>query len=206
MKFFANKEGEKMSAIEHTVDDNISEEEKQQSTSRRNLLKAIAAAGGAIAATTLLPSQWTKPVVKVGVLPVHAQGSAGQLTPTPTPTATAIPQPLATIISCTALNANGNVTIGPTDTITTSAQILPTTAGITLRRSISLNQSGHPDHGVIRTDVALTNASGIFHAPDYDLSSLSLPISPGVDRIIVLWDFPDPTEGTGTCSRNIEIV
>lgn len=43
--------------------------------SRRRLLKAIAATGGAVAASTLLPGKWTKPVVEVGVLPLHAQVS-----------------------------------------------------------------------------------------------------------------------------------
>ncbi len=187
-----------MSPVERQVSDNVPEEEKQQQTiSRRNLLKALAAAGGAVAATTLLPSQWTKPVVEVGVLPVHAQGSA-------TPTETAIPP--AIIITCSAANVTGAPTIGPTDTIVTYADILPASSGITLRRVVSLNQDGHPYHGVVRTDVALTDALGRFQAPNYDLSSISPTISPGVDRVIIEWDFPDPTEGTGTCTRNIEIV
>ena len=42
---------------------------------RRQLLKAIAATGGAVAASTLLPGEWAKPVVEVGVLPAHAQVS-----------------------------------------------------------------------------------------------------------------------------------
>ncbi len=189
-----------MSPVERQVSDNIPEEEKQQQTiSRRNLLKALAAAGGAVAATTLLPSQWAKPVVEVGVLPVHAQGS--QVVPPTTE-----PQPLAIITTCHAANVTGAPTIGPSDTIETYADILPATSGITLRRVISLNQDGHPYHGVVRTDVALTDASGRFQAQNYDLSSISPTISPGVDRIIIDWDFPDPTEGTGTCNRNIEIV
>jgi hypothetical protein len=43
--------------------------------SRRTLLKVIAAAGGSLAASTMLPGKWVKPVLKVGVLPVHAQTS-----------------------------------------------------------------------------------------------------------------------------------
>ena len=46
---------------------------------RRGLIKALAASGGAAALSTMLPGSWLKPVVKVGVLPAHAQtsGSVG---------------------------------------------------------------------------------------------------------------------------------
>ncbi len=40
---------------------------------RRQVLKGIIAAGGAITVASFLPGKWLKPVVKVGVLPVHAQ-------------------------------------------------------------------------------------------------------------------------------------
>jgi hypothetical protein len=42
---------------------------------RRELLKAILAAGGGLTASAMLPAKWLKPVVKSGVLPVHAQTS-----------------------------------------------------------------------------------------------------------------------------------
>jgi hypothetical protein len=185
-----------MSSIEHQFSDNAPEEEQQQQTiSRRKLLKALAAAGGAVAATTLLPGEWVKPVVEVGVLPAHAQ-----ITPSPT----AIPP--AIIITCSAANVTGAPTIGPTDTIETYAEILPSIGGITLRRTITLNQAGHPSNGIVRTDTDLTDASGRFQAPNFDLSTLTPTISPGPDRITIEWDFPDPTEGTGTCTRDIEIV
>ena len=48
---------------------------------RRDLLKAIIAGSGGIVAAGFLPEKWLKPVVKSGVLPVHAQASA----PTPIP-------------------------------------------------------------------------------------------------------------------------
>jgi hypothetical protein len=53
-----------------------------QPITRRRLLQAIVATSGAVAITTL-PSQWTKPIVDVGLLPAHAQGSA-VTTPSPT--------------------------------------------------------------------------------------------------------------------------
>jgi hypothetical protein len=43
---------------------------------RRDLLKAIVAGSGGIVAAGFLPEKWLKPVVKSGVLPVHAQASA----------------------------------------------------------------------------------------------------------------------------------
>jgi hypothetical protein len=48
--------------------------------SRRRLLKALAAGGGAFAGAALLPGQWVKPVVEVGVLPAHAQTSGRSAT------------------------------------------------------------------------------------------------------------------------------
>lgn len=47
----------------------------RKTVSRRQLLKAISAAGGAVAATTLLPNEWTPPIVETGALPIHAQAS-----------------------------------------------------------------------------------------------------------------------------------
>lgn len=42
---------------------------------RRNAIKIAAAAGLGITVAGFLPSKWTKPIVKMGVLPAHAQGS-----------------------------------------------------------------------------------------------------------------------------------
>lgn len=44
--------------------------------SRRDLLKALIAGSGGIVAAGFVPEKWLKPVVKNGVLPVHAQASA----------------------------------------------------------------------------------------------------------------------------------
>ncbi len=58
---------------------------------RRRLLKILGVAGGAVATSTLVPGQWVKPVVQVGLLPAHAAislqppfGPAGSLTVTAT--------------------------------------------------------------------------------------------------------------------------
>ena len=47
----------------------------KRTLSRRDLLKALTALGGAAAASSIVPSQWAKPEVGVGVLPAHAQGT-----------------------------------------------------------------------------------------------------------------------------------
>lgn len=46
---------------------------------RRQVLKRIAAASGAVAFSNL-PQQWQPPLVEVGVLPAHAQGSTATFT------------------------------------------------------------------------------------------------------------------------------
>jgi len=51
---------------------------------RREALKAIAAAAGGLTAAAFLPSQWLKPVVKAGVLPVHARASVTHIMVDPT--------------------------------------------------------------------------------------------------------------------------
>ncbi|MGD9100541.1 MAG: twin-arginine translocation signal domain-containing protein [Anaerolineae bacterium] len=76
---------------------------REKVLSRRQLLKALIAAGGALTVSTVLPGQWSQPVVEVGVLPAHAQGSVPTPcmvppTPssTPTPRPTVAPTPSAT--------------------------------------------------------------------------------------------------------------
>jgi hypothetical protein len=78
------------------------EETPRETLGRRQLLKAIAATGGAVAASTLLPGEWAKPVVEVGVLPAHAQIS---LTPEPQP------EPLAYSAVCDTNPGGGDVSI-----------------------------------------------------------------------------------------------
>ena len=46
-----------------------------QKLSRRELLKLLAAATGAAAISTI-PNKWVTPIVEIGALPAHAQGSA----------------------------------------------------------------------------------------------------------------------------------
>jgi len=52
-----------------------SEERSLPLTGRRNLLKALGATSLAVATTTALPNEWVKPVMNIGILPLHAQTS-----------------------------------------------------------------------------------------------------------------------------------
>ena len=54
------------------------EENKRTSLTRRDALKTLVAITGA-ATLASLPARWQTPLVQVGSLPVHAQGSAGVL-------------------------------------------------------------------------------------------------------------------------------
>jgi len=63
-----------------------------QIISRRKLLQTLTATGGGLVVSAIMPSQWVKPLVDVGYLPAHAQGS----TPTSTPQATGTAQPSPT--------------------------------------------------------------------------------------------------------------
>ncbi len=51
----------------------------EKKISRRDLLKALIAGSGGIVAAGFVPEKWLKPVVKSGVLPVHAQASVPDL-------------------------------------------------------------------------------------------------------------------------------
>ncbi len=52
----------------------------EQTMGRRELLKAMAATSGAVLAASMLPGQWTKPIIDAGVLPAHALVSGTSLT------------------------------------------------------------------------------------------------------------------------------
>ena len=188
--------------------------------SRRQLLKALIAAGGAMTTAMMLPGKWLTPVVEVGVLPAHAQTSPvpsstsrPAITPTPTPTLTPTPTPTPTptrviysIIGCYAFNSQGSGIITPTDTIVSYADLLPAAPSVQLRQTITLNQAGHPQNGVVRAVTGTTNASGRFQPANFDLGSLSPTIAPGQNRLSIVWDFVNQSDGTNTCTNNIDIV
>lgn len=85
----------------------------KQALSRRNALKTLAAAAGAMA-LSVVPDNWEKPVVEVGVLPAHAQASAAA-TPTPVPTPPTGAPPLGTFFAVMGTVSDGDqIVVFPT--------------------------------------------------------------------------------------------
>jgi len=171
------------------------EETLEKTLGRRELLKALAAAGGAVTASSLLPGEWAKPVVEVGVLPAHAQVSEGA------------PGNLALIIGCFAFKGP-NEDVDPNaiyrdSILSTYCEIDPSVSGITLRRTITRNDT--VPAVVVSTDTGDTIA-GTFTSPDFDFSTLNPVLAIGPNVVTVLWEFVHSGDGTGTCSRGIEIV
>ncbi len=172
----------------------------EKTLGRRELLKALAAAGGAVTASSLLPGEWAKPVVEVGVLPAHAQISEGTApAPTPAPTPTATRRPLLSITTCSTANSNGGP-IGASSTLVTFAIISPTTGNIQLRRTMTRNDVN--PSVVIDVTTGLTNSSGTWNAPNFTLPGIGV----GNGNLTVLWEFVNPSDGTNTCQNNVDIV
>jgi len=162
---------------------------QNSNVSRRKALKLIAASTGA-ATLSSLPGRWTKPNLKVGVLPAHAQ----------------ISQVPYMILRCAVGSVEGANFISPFDTITTSAWITPAAANIQLRRRITLNEPGHPQNGEVDMATGITDSAGLVSAPDFDLFGITPTISAGTNRVSVSWEFVNPAEGTNTCQNDIEIL
>ncbi len=163
-----------MSTAERQANDNVSEEEEQRQTiSRRKLLKTLATAGGAVAATTLLPSEWAKPVVEVGVLPVHAQATPGAVEPAP-------PEYSA---SCDSTPGGGDITnyppgtvsgTGYIDDIEASLVIISGTGSIegitvTMTAIAIAPSTSLPTFAPVLPVTAVTDASGVAHFNSLDV-------------------------------------
>lgn len=106
---------------------------------RRQALKRIAAAGGAVVFSNL-PQQWQTPLVEVGVLPAHAQGSTQPIavgTPTPTPTGE---PPLGNEFAVMGTSGDGNLIV----VFPTANTDLPTPT----QNSVPGIPSGSRPHGV----------------------------------------------------------
>ena len=179
------------------VDEAVGTDAPQNTQTRRQLLKVLAGTGVA-AGMLALPNKWAKPVVEVGVLPVHAQGSQPDVPP-------------YTFDRCSVIGIlnDQEIVLGeiyPFSTLQMTAWILPAAAGVELRRTVTLNQVGHPQNGVLHTWEGPTIAGGVCVSDPFDLSSVAPAIIPDVDQVTVTWSFVDPAVGSGVCSRNVTIV
>jgi len=150
--------------------------------SRRDAMKILAASAGAIALANL-PSQWSKPGLEVGVLPVHAQTS---VIPEP-------PEPHT-------LPADGIQIEGfcyPTDMIN-SVTISPADAGILLNYSISTTG------GTVNiTAPAALNGSVMTDATGTASLTITADDITGMGTIVIVWSFANSSEGTGSSSQTI---
>lgn len=144
--------------------------------SRRDAIKLITAVAGATALANT-PARWSKPELKVGVLPVHAQTSVV----TPVYTLTAGADELVSFC-------------GFPTTLTSTATILPVATGIVLRFTIT-------SVGVVitppLTGTVATDASGMV--------SLTIDTDGGGqsenNAVTVVWSFENPSNGTGNDSQ-----
>ena len=148
--------------------------------SRRDAMKILAASAGAIALANL-PSQWSKPGLEVGVLPVHAQTSV-------TPELHTLP-------------ADGVQIEGfcyPTD-ITNSVTISPADAGILLNYSISTTG------GTVNiTAPAALNGSVMTDATGTASLTITADDITGMGTIVIVWTFANSSYGTGSSTQTIE--
>jgi hypothetical protein len=158
------------------------EETPEKTLGRRELLKVLAAAGGAVAASSLLPGEWAKPVVEVGVLPAHAQVSGV----------------LLSITTCSTAPIPPDEVILGDSTVHTFAVISAARSGIQLRRTMT---ALFPFPFPINTITGSTDATGTWTPPDFTLPDIQ--VVPGEEFLTVLWEFVDPNDGVNTCVNHI---
>ncbi len=119
---------------------------------RRHLLKVLAAAGGGITVSALLPGQWVKPIVEVGYLPAHAQGSVTVSSGIVTNGASS-----TTLVTCT-----NSVTTQPGNTYEISFDYTSPSgtvaAGATVQHSYQFQSSG--TSGTISRTLTTSNITG----------------------------------------------
>lgn len=171
----------------------MSEEKSRQTReqtriSRRQLLKTLAATGGAIAASSLLPDEWSNPVVDVGTLPAHAQ-----ISPTPSPIE-------ISIYECLAQDVEGEGSyITQFSTVQTWCSINPIYTDVLFKRTIRLND---PETGTILLETTgYADASGLFHPANVYIGDLGT-FNDG-DTLYVVWDVAEPGFTSPGCTNEL---
>jgi hypothetical protein len=106
----------------------VAKDKQKQTISRRQALKLLTAVSGAVTLANL-PGKWSKPLLKVGILPVHAQTSqiptATSTTAPPANTATPTTTTTPTTTSTTTSTPTPTDTPAPTNTPTPTATATP---------------------------------------------------------------------------------
>lgn len=139
--------------------------------SRRDAIKILTAAAGAVALANI-PDEWTKPDMNVGVLPAHAQTSAGLHT----------------------------LAVGPSDPnanycfpLISMATITPPDTGIVLRYTITLSAGLSLNTPPALTGTMATDGTGVASLSiEVDMSFFDVGSS-----VSVLWEFDNPADGVG---------
>ena len=153
--------------------------------SRRQLLKALIAAGGTAAASAMLPAEWCKPVVEVGVLPVHAQIS---------------PAPVDYTVYCDSTPGGGDITLGApsgTGAIAAITATLVVTSGsgpiggvvVTMSALPVLPVTSLPAFTPSVPQTATTDASGVASFGDLDVNGRA------GESFNLQFSFNDPVNG-----------
>jgi hypothetical protein len=139
---------------------------------RRIFTVALAAAGASLGVAFFLPSKWAKPLVKVGVLPAHAQTSQ-------TPTIHAA--------------ADVELTGCWLEDFVSSATISPVRAGVTLHYEVAVTGASTTPP-VMSSESLVTDATGTasVNFNDYAISTH------GTTVITITWSFANPADGSGS--------
>jgi hypothetical protein len=140
--------------------------------SRRDAIKILTAAAGAVALANI-PDQWTKPGMNVGVLPAHAQTSAG-------------PRALAAGLS----DPDANYCFP----LISTATITPPDPAIVLRYTITLSAGLSLITPPALTGTVATNAVGVASL-SIEVDEFSFVVG---SLVSVLWEFDNPADGTGS--------
>ncbi len=181
--------------------------QEPKKVSRRQAIKLLTATAG-VATLASLPNKWVKPVLNAGVLPAHAQTSLthvfGLVTVTVIP-----PQPQNAkrkTISSKRVSAQVDEEFFSNDILSTSAPIVPPTAGIQIRRTISILDNTHPSFSFPDVSQGPTDGTGTYYGPDFDLSTWNGQQYIGQQQVNILWEFVNSSNGTNTASITIDII
>lgn len=137
---------------------------------RRSAIRKITVSVGVLAGISMLPEQWTKPIIGQVILPAHA-GTSGSSLHDP----------------CTVTLLEGN-TGTPTVTVRVDGFVTPPTANL----QVSIFANGNADRGAIEAKTT-TNAAGTFTA------TLVIQGGPGLTSVSVTTNVTG-ADGVARCS------
>jgi hypothetical protein len=165
---------------EGTLEQDASSCDEKQSLSRRELLKLLVAASGAVAASSLLPNEWVKPRLGLGVLPAHAQST------------------VFNELRCEVYNAEKQTPIQrdlifPGNyNLYSCATVIPSRARVPLKCVVEIN------YQTCTTFDVSTDESGVACTPDFNITLVTGGL------FVVTWFFRPPEDGP-VCSHAYDV-